>query len=49
MVSVEAELDFGNRRTLEMYWEAINAIRAKHQKYNVLLSNVYSLYNELLA
>ncbi|MBD2109834.1 hypothetical protein [Nodosilinea sp. FACHB-13] len=49
MVSIEPELDLGNGRTLEMYWEAINAMRAKQQKYNALLSNVNSLYNELLA
>lgn len=48
MVSIEPELDLGNGRTLEFYWEAINALRAKQQKYNAMLSNVDSLYSELL-
>ncbi|MBE9155759.1 hypothetical protein IQ265_02775 [Nodosilinea sp. LEGE 06152] len=49
MVSIEPELDLGNGRTLEMYWEAINGLRAKQQKYNTLLSSVDNLYNEMLA
>lgn len=49
MDSIEAKLDLGNGHTLEMYWQAINELRAKQQKYNVLLSNVDNLYNEMLA
>ena len=49
MDSIAPKLDLGNGRTLEMYWEAINALRTKQQKYNAMLSNVDSLYNELLA
>ncbi|PSN11693.1 hypothetical protein C7293_23330 [filamentous cyanobacterium CCT1] len=49
MGSIEPKLDLGNGQTLEMYWEAINAMRAKQQEYNMLLSKVDNLYNELLA
>lgn len=49
MDSIESKLDLGNGRTLEMYWEAINAMRAKQQKYNAMLSNLDNLYSELLA
>lgn len=47
--SIEAKLDLGNGHTLEMYWQTINELRAKQQKYNALLSSVDKLYNELLA
>ncbi|OKH48406.1 hypothetical protein NIES30_10300 [Phormidium tenue NIES-30] len=49
MDSIEQKLDLGNGHTLELYWEAINALRAKQQQYNALLSSVDNLYNELLA
>jgi hypothetical protein len=49
MDSIKPKLDLGNGQTLEMYWEAINALRAKQQQYNALLSTVDSLYSELLA
>jgi hypothetical protein len=49
MDSIDQKLDLGNGRTLEMYWEAINELRAKQQQYNTLLSRVDSLYSELLA
>ena len=47
MDSMESKLDLGNGRTLELYWEAINGMRAKQQQYNALLSPVVDqLYNE---
>jgi hypothetical protein len=49
MDSIDQKLDLGNGQTLEMYWEAINALRVKQQQYNALLSRVDQLYNELLA
>lgn len=49
MDSIEPNLDLGKGQTLEMYWEAINTMQGKQPKYNVLLSNVNNLYNELLA
>jgi len=49
MDSIDQKLDLGNGQTLEMYWEAINALRVKQQEYNTLLSKVDNLYNELLA
>jgi hypothetical protein len=49
MGSIGSKLDLGNGLTLEMYWEAINGLRAKQQEYNMLLSKVDNLYNELLA
>ena len=49
MGSIGSTLDLGNGLTLEMYWEAINGLRAKQQEYNMLLSKVDNLYNELLA
>lgn len=49
MDSIDQKLDLGNGQTLELYWEAINALRAKQQQYNALLSRVDQLYNELLA
>lgn len=48
MDSIAPKLDLGNGQTLEMYWNAIDALQAKQQKYNALLSTVDSLYNELL-
>ena len=47
MVLIAPQLDLGNGRTLEMYWEAINGLRAKQQKYNALLSSVDNFYNRL--
>lgn len=49
MISIQPDLDLGNDLTLETYWEAINELREKQKQYNALLSNVDSLYNELLA
>lgn len=49
MVSIEPELDLGNGLTLEIYWQAINGLRQKQQRYNTLLSTIDQLYNELLA
>lgn len=49
MDSIKPNLDLGNGLTLEMYWEAINALRTKQQQYNALLSRVDQLYNELLT
>lgn len=48
MHSIVPELDLGNGRTLELYWEAIDRLRAKQQQYNALLSTVDQLYNEML-
>lgn len=48
MGSINAELDLGNGMTLASFWDDIDSLRDKQKQYNMLLSNVDQLYNEML-
>lgn len=48
MGSIDTQLDLGNGMTLQSFWDDIDDLRDKQKQYNMMLSNIDRLYNDLL-